>query len=852
MFAAFRVARFRFRATWRRRRVGYIAIVLLIGLVGGLGIGSVAGARRSQSAFPAFLRRSNASDLQVGIIHRSATGDQAYSPVVTATLTGLPHVRRVGAFPFIFVTPLAASGAPTFPAALNNNEVSTVGSVNGEFFSQDRVAVVHGRMADPRREDEFVMTGEAAALLHWHVGQVVPLGAYTAQQSNLPGFGTARVRPTLRLNATLVGIVMFASQAVRDEADTYPTFMLLTPAFTDRLLSNASYFPTYALTLNNGSRDVTTVEKEIVGNLPKGYAADFHVTSVVEAQAERATKPESIALGFFGVIALLAGLLIAAQAINRQQQGQRGDLRVMRGVGANRAMAVVDDLPGIGVSIVIGSVLAAGIAVGLSPLTLIGPARQLQRGAAISIDWTVLGAGVGVLIATLLAFTVTNAFRNAPQRRSAQHYPHSTSPASRIATVAAANGMPPTVVTGLRFALEPGRVETAAPVRSALLGTVLAVTVVAATLTFGSGLQTLISHPRLYGWNWTYAIQEAGSGRFPTIGQNLLNHDADVAAWTGYNYADIQIDGQTIPALLGQPNGTPSPSMLSGHPLQANDQIVLGAATLSLLHKHVGDSVVASYGSASSGRSASVPPTRLRIVGTATLPAIGNQGTFHPSMGTGAILSNGVGPATFKAAGLSSDPLQNGVRIAVIQLRTNVPTAAGLASLQQIAKTVTQRVDADPNLGGGTFDVLPVQQPAEIVSYQHTGSTPAALAAALAASAVVALALTLTASVRRRRHDLAVLKAIGFTKRQLLASVAWQASIAALIGLIVGIPTGTTIGQWLWTQFARDIYAVPQTTVPWPQIALVALAALGLANLAALIPGRTAARTPTALLLTTD
>src|SRR5256885_12986605 len=64
----------------------------------------------------------------------------------------------------------------------------------------------------------------------------------------------------------------------------------------------------------------------------------------------------------------------------------------------------------------------------------------------------------------------------------------------------------------------------------------------------------------------------------------------------------------------------------------------------------------------------------------------------------------------------------------------------------------------------------------EIVNYRTMGATPALLASGLAAGAILALGLTLTASVRRRRHDLALLKTLGFTKRQLAAAVAWQAS----------------------------------------------------------------------------
>jgi hypothetical protein len=70
-----------------------------------------------------------------------------------------------------------------------------------------------------------------------------------------------------------------------------------------------------------------------------------------------------------------------------------------------------------------------------------------------------------------------------------------------------------------------------------------------------------------------------------------------VAAWTGFNYGDAQIDGQTVPELDGQTHAVLSPPILPGHALDANNQVVLGAATLAALHKKVGDTVVVSYGS---------------------------------------------------------------------------------------------------------------------------------------------------------------------------------------------------------------------------------------------------------------
>jgi ABC-type lipoprotein release transport system permease subunit len=43
------------------------------------------------------------------------------------------------------------------------------------------------------------------------------------------------------------------------------------------------------------------------------------------------------------------------------------------------------------------------------------------------------------------------------------------------------------------------------------------------------------------------------------------------------------------------------------------------------------------------------------------------------------------------------------------------------------------------------------------------------------------------ASVRRRRREFALLKTLGFTQRQLAATVAWQSSVPAIVGLIFGV-----------------------------------------------------------------
>jgi ABC-type lipoprotein release transport system permease subunit len=105
--------------------------------------------------------------------------------------------------------------------------------------------------------------------------------------------------------------------------------------------------------------------------------------------------------------------------------------------------------------------------------------------------------------------------------------------------------------------------------------------------------------------------------------------------------------------------------------------------------------------------------------------------------------------------------------------------------------------------------VVAVQRPAEIINYRSLGTTPALLGGALAVGAGSAFGFTLISSIRRRRRDVALLKTLGFTRRQLAAVIAWQSSVAVAIGVVVGVPVGTIFGRWLWDLFAQNIDVVP-------------------------------------------
>ena len=480
----------------------------------------------------------------------------------------------------------------------------------------------------------------------------------------------------------------------------------------------------------------------------------------------------------------------------------------------------------------IGSLLAVAVAVVLSPLGPIGPVRSVYPDRGIAADWTVLGLGLVVLVVGLGSIAAALAYRAAAARRPTGSEPQRPR-RSAVAGAAASLGLPAPVVTGVRFALEPGTGRNAVPVRSAILGAALAVVVVVATITFSASLNTLVSHPRCTAGTGTPSWPpEAARGTSPAQhAQSLLDHDRSVASWSGAYAYDLSIDGQVTAVLGERPGASVQPPVLSGHGLRRPRA---GRARCD----HPGPTAQAPRPDRDgAGQSRSAPHTHDR---GDRHHAHHRSGRGAPlEMGTGALLASDLIPAPDRDP--FNDPAKGPEEI-FVNFRPGVDTRSASASLNRIASQLSNTYNF------GVFTSPPLR-PAEIINYRSMGTTPAILGSALALGAVVALGLTLVASVRRRRRDLALLKTLGSTRRQLASVVAWQSSIAVLIGTVVGVPLGIVVGRVLWTVFADEIHAVPSPSVPVLTVAFVGLGALVLANVVAAIPGRIAARTPTALLL---
>jgi hypothetical protein len=819
--SAWRPAWYRLRAGLRRDWAGYLAIAMIVGLLGGVAMASVAAARRTQSAFPRILAASNASDLHVD--------PGPYSARVIGQTSRLPQVRSAESYVALNGLRALRSGFADRRTPFNQ-QVELVGSLDGLYFDQDRVIITSGRRANPRRPGEIVISEQTARRFGLRIGQPLTVNLYSSQQANDPGFNPMTRQPVHRVRLTITGIGVFTDEVVQDDTDRINR-ILATPALTRQELRCCAAYLWTGLRLARGDRDVALVQREFSRLLPPGTLGVFRVTSVVEGQGERAVRPESVAAGVFGLIAVLTAFVLATQSIRRTILGGRDERGILRAVGAGPFSLVLDACIGIICAIAIGATLAVAVAVAASPLAPLGQVHRFEPDPGVSLDWTVLGTGAAFFLFALSGVTAVLAYAEV-SARAARRGAVSRRPA--VAAMTAPRIVPATAAAGICLAFGPGTGGNSRAARPSICGTVVALVVLVGSLIFGASLSNLVSHPALYGWAWDREmLAGSGYGNIPLSRARLmLGADPDIAAWSGAYFDSVEINGHRVP-VIAMTSARVSPPILAGHPLAGPAQMVLGPETLALVGGRVGGTVRVRNGKTT---------LIMRVAGTATMPAIGVGHGIHPSLGAGAVLPASALPQEARASGISNRALQ-GPNTILVRFRPQADHAAAVRRLERIGGQLSGIRSVEG------IQVLPVQRPAEIVNYRTMGAAPLLLAGMLAAGAVVALALTLAVSVRRRTRDLALLKTLGMARRQVVAVVIWQASIPVAVGTLAGVPLGIATGRFLWARFAGELYVMPQPAISMVTVAAVATSTLALAILTAIVPGWRAARTPVARVL---
>jgi hypothetical protein len=381
------------------------------------------------------------------------------------------------------------------------------------------------------------------------------------------------------------------------------------------------------------------------------------------------------------------------------------------------------------------------------------------------------------------------------------------------------------------MALESGRGASAVPVRSAIAGAVIAITGVVAVIVFAASLGTLATTPAAYGYNWdthVYSGAVARTDATPSCNslRTVVADDPAVAALAITCSDSLEVEGHSVSGYAFHSlRGTITPTVIDGRAPRAADEVALGRDTFGQTDATIGDRVQIV---GPDGRR------RYRVVGTVALPL------FTPPSGlignTQAVADGAVLTSTGLRS-LSATEEGNDTPI-IIQWKPGADLAAARRRLAALPEGVSAPLSA----------IVPL----EVDRLEQINALPWVLGGFLALIGIFGVGYVLVSSVRRRSRDLAVLKTLGFRRRQIGATVATQATVLGAIGLLLGIPLGVIVGRAVWGAVATGAGFASIVTVPLVALVGLVLATLVIVNLIAIVPARRAARLRPAVVLRSE
>jgi hypothetical protein len=679
--------------------------------------------------------------------------------------------------------------------------------------------VTRGRLPRLDATDEVALSPLVARHLGAGVGDRVTYSFH-------PGDGGAGTPATF----TVVGLIRLPPVIV-DENDILEG-AVVSPAATHAHLGSF-YFAWQGIRLDAGvggiDRFVDQLASDPTVNQIPPVVQRYDIT---RDQVQRSVRPQAMALAVFGAAAAFAALALAGQTVARMIGSWSSDGGALRAAGFARPQLALASALDPAVALVLGTGLAVAVAVALSPRAPVGGVRAIAPDTGVHADLTVLLGGGGAVLGLLLVLAGVVAWRSARRDDVVR-----ASVRSGAAARAGRWGLPVPMVVGTGFALDTSPSRGRAMSRLALAGGIAAVVAVAGAAVFGQSLDGLVSHPARYGWSWDrMLVAEAGYGNLrTTILDPAVAREPQITSWGTMAFGQGTVDGQPVPMLGLQPRrGTLTPPITEGRTVRTRSEVVVGRTTLRSLHRSVGDRIKVEV----NGNAA-----ELRIVGVAVLPSIGQGGADHPSLGRGLLLRFDA-LAELTAPGAACSAAEQGLCPQAMAFDV-VPRADGAAVARRIAATDPDGVPA------GTYE-QPVTRAADIRNYEQMRSLPIALAMVLALAAMVAFGFALVGSVRVRRRDLAVLRAIGFTAGQLRTALVSQALVTAVVDAAIGLPLGIAAGRAEWIQFANGVGVVPLPVVQLPVFAGAVVLTLLASALVALVPARLAARATVGVLLRSE
>jgi hypothetical protein len=759
--------------------MSWTVLGVLAGISIGLACAAVAGARRTDQAIPRFAAVSHLPDAAV------LANDPAFDDAARAKVAAMPEVSSVYPFMVPFLLEVAEPKGMVSPLLPTSPDTIRAGSS----------PYVAGRPPDPSHADEMAINEQARDAYGLDVGSTVRF----TQDPPGPDFPFPAPPGSARPIDQVMRVVGIMDGAGSNEPDVVVSSGFY-DTYKDQLIGITNAF----VDLRHGHADLDRFRADVARLMGRPVNVENVDDVFGMRQIRSRSDVERNGLLLFAVAVMIGAGALVGQALVRAVGAGAAELGTWRAIGTDNRLAVRAMVAPALLAAVIGALTTIVVAVLLSPRFPIGYTRQFELDIGLHADWLVLLPGACVVALAMMIAAWLTAERSV--RRENRIESGGNPPRALTGT-----GLPPAMMIGSRLAVEVGRGRRAVPVRAAVLGAVAGVLTVVACQTFRTGLVATVNDPARSGVVWDHEF--ARSGLLSDEEVAAVTSDPAVSASLRATWARaIPVNGTATPVFGVATDGGFDLTLLDGSAPEGLDEIAFGPSTMNSLGLNIGDRVTVG----DAGRS-------MRVVGEALLPPTSHTAYDQSAWVTRDSLMSLLDESTASADDeFFEDHL-------LLTWRRDADVAAARDRLAAIASG-----------GQAIYSSSPAALPPGVESLRTMLVLPLTLAAFFAMLAVATVAHALATTVRRRRGDLAVLRSMGFTRTDARLAVAFQATLLAAAGVVLGVPAGIVVGRVLWRQFAENYPVAYVPPLALIAVLLAAPVAIAISNILALGPARSA------------
>jgi putative ABC transport system permease protein len=535
--------------------------------------------------------------------------------------------------------------------------------------------------------------------------------------------------------------------------------------------------------------------------------------------ADRTTAVMIPFLLAFSAFALLASALIIANLVGGAVIAGTREIGIMKSVGFTPAQVVRVFAGQMLIPAGLGSWLGlpAGVLLSQPFLNDTAHAFGLPRtfGIAPGVDLLGLAAILLVVVVTTLLASLRAGRQSAAAAIAAGSAP-STGGGSRLAGLAGRLPLVRAVTLGLGESF-------ARPIRSGM--TVAAILIGVASVTFAIGLHqslTLVAAALTRAQQVQVQVYREAVGKSPQATElseeqatALIASQPGTARFVGIGHADLNVPGAGTPVAVFAYRGDASwlgYQLIHGRWFAAPGEAVAPTAFFTRTGHHVGDSITTSlYGQ----------PLPITLVGE-----------IFDQQGDNMLLRTAI----------ETLPGRTAVWNYEIQLRPGTNPGAYAGAIESASSGVSTRINRENGVD---------------TAFLLINGVLAGLAFVLALIAASGVFNTVVLNTREKAREIAILKAIGMTPRQVVAMVLASTAVLGVFGAVLGIPVGIALHRNMLVVMGQIATA---TGIPDPffrvfgvgLVGPLAAAGIAIAMLGAMLPAQWAARSRVTEVLQTE